>query len=229
MDFYFINICKFIRQKMLTLDGKTLISLRKGNLNRLSIHRSAPIVPDVSGLWLVYGEKVKRTVDNTQSSIFKPDSYADVIFIEQNGNSCSIKSTLKSDSTSLGMITPEGNMLVSSNPVDNTMTTYHFQKDENEEVVGLTGVYSENALPTQTKVYEKVEAPAEEQVEQEDEQEQDVEDEEVEQELQTNKEYVEVKTVEHNPSVGYFFAEKVKLDKSGVRKAKKIGLLPQDY
>lgn len=201
---------------MLTLDGKTLISLKKGNLNRLSIHRSAPIVPDVSGLWLVYGEKVKRTVNDTQSSIFRPDSYADVIFIEQNGNSCSIKSTLKSDSTSLGMITPEGNMLVSTNPVDNTMTTYHFQKDEeNEEVVGLTGVYSENALPTQTEVYEKVDVPALEEQE-----------EEVEEEQEDN---VEVKTIEYSPSVGYFFAERVKLDKTGVRKAKKIGLLPQDY
>ena len=211
---------------MLTIDAKTLMYLKKGNLNRLSIHRSAPIVPDISGPWLLYGEKMNRTCENTEASVFKPESYADVIFIEQNGNSCSIKSTLKSGSTSLGMITPEGNMLVSSNPQDNTMTSFNFQKDENEEVVGLTGVYTENAFPYKTEVpTQQTEVVQEQNAE-------DVETEVEENQTEVEENETQVQqpqSKEHTPSVAYFFAERVKLDKVAVRKAKKFGLLPEDY
>ena len=214
---------------MLTIDAKTLMYLKKGNLNRLSIHRSAPIVPDISGPWLLYGEKMNRTCDNTEDSVFKPESYADVIFIEQNGNSCYIKSTLKSGSTSLGMITPEGNMLVSSNPQDNTMTTFNFQKDENEEVIGLTGVYTENAFPYKTEVSTQQMEEVQEQ-EQENAEDGETEVEQNQTEVDENQpETQQPQSKEHTPSVAYFFAERVKLDKVAVRKAKKFGLLPEDY
>ena len=47
-----------------------------------------------------------------------------------------------------------------------------------------------------------------------------------------SKSYTQVQqpqSKEHTPSVAYFFAERVKLDKVAVRKAKKFGLLPEDY
>lgn len=197
---------------MLTIDGKTLMYLKKQNLNRLSIHRSAPVVPDVSGVWLIYGEAVNKSNENTEASIFKPESHADLIYIEQNGNSCSVRSTVRSGDIRVGMITPEGNMMVCSNPKDNSITTFNFQKNENDEVIGLTGVYSNNETVNQVRKQSQTT----------DNQEQTVNEEE-------NHDVNEFEVQTQPGSVGYFFAEKVNLDNSAVKKAKKMGLLPHDY